>query len=56
MFFDSLNSADPLSIACIEAPHISLFGLDYQGKDVVFRFIIQYIKKFWPIGSRSVFI
>jgi hypothetical protein len=34
-------------------------GLAYQGKDIVFRFIIEYssFKGFWPLGNnRSKFI
>jgi len=35
-------------------------GLAYhQGKDIVFRFIIEYesLKEFWPLGNnRSIFI
>ncbi len=34
------------------------FGLAYQGKDIVFRFIIKYIslKGFWLLCNRSIFI
>jgi len=33
-------------------------GRAYQGKNIVFRFIIEYSssKDFWPLGSRSIFI
>jgi hypothetical protein len=33
-------------------------GLAYQGKDIVFRFIIEYIsfKDFGPLVNRSIFI
>jgi hypothetical protein len=33
-------------------------GLPYQGKDIVFRFIIEYskLKGFWPLGNSSIFI
>ncbi len=33
-------------------------GLAYQGKDIVVRFIIENnsSKRFWPLGSKSVFI
>jgi hypothetical protein len=34
-------------------------GLAYQGKDIVFRFIIEYkyLNGFWPLSSnRSIFI
>jgi hypothetical protein len=30
-------------------------GLAYQGKDIVFRFIIEY-SRFWPLDNRSIFI
>jgi hypothetical protein len=37
-----------------------IFGLAYQDKDIVFRFIIEYssLKGFWPLGNsnRSIFI
>ncbi len=36
-----------------------LIGIAYQGKDIVFRFIIEYsrfIKGFWLLGSGSSFI
>jgi hypothetical protein len=33
-------------------------GLAYQGKDIVFRFIIEYssLMDFAPLGNRSIFI
>jgi hypothetical protein len=33
-------------------------GLAYQGKDIVFRFVIEYssLRDFWPLGNRSIFI
>jgi hypothetical protein len=39
---------------------MGLLALAYQGKDIVFRFIIEYIslKGFWPLGNnnnRSIF-
>ncbi len=35
-----------------------LVGLVYQGKDIVFRFIVEYssLRDFGPLGSRSIFI
>ncbi len=38
---------------------LEFVGLAYQGKDIVFRFIIEYssFKGFWPLGNnRSIFI
>ncbi len=39
----------------------ALLAFAYQGKDIVFRFIIEYgslIKRFWPLGNniRSILI
>ncbi len=35
-----------------------LIGLAYQGKDIVFRFIIEYssLREFGPLGNKSIFI
>jgi hypothetical protein len=38
----------------LQIPYIFI-GLAYQGNDIVFRFIIEYIKGFWPLGNRSIF-
>jgi hypothetical protein len=37
----------------------TIFGLAYQGKDIVFRFIIEYgsLRDFYrPLGNRFIFI
>jgi hypothetical protein len=38
----------------------SFIGIAYQGKDIVFRFIIEYssLRDFWPLGNnnRSIFM
>jgi hypothetical protein len=41
-------------VTCLKA----LCWLAYQGKDIVFRFIIEYssLRDFGPLGSRSIFI
>jgi hypothetical protein len=33
-------------------------GLAYQGKDIVFRFILEYssLRGLWPIGNRTICI
>jgi hypothetical protein len=37
---------------------VSFVGLAYQGKDIVFRFIIEYssLMDFWRLGNRSIFM
>jgi len=39
-------------------PEEQVVGLAYQGKDIVFRFIIVYssLRDFGPLGNRSNFI
>jgi hypothetical protein len=38
--------------------HTIFVGLAYQGKDIVFRFILEYssLRDFGSLGSRSIFI
>jgi hypothetical protein len=40
-------------------PLMQILAFAYQGKDIVFGFIIEYIvayRGFWPLGSKSIFI